>query len=679
MRTLLFLLLAPGCVFITDTELASRIDKGEGGDAGVDPNDDTGVPNPDDCEEADKLTFWSDADGDGYGDATNVVRDCEQPAGTVTNSADCNDNDPSVTEARPYYTDGDSDGFGDPAAEVVSCEPPPGAVEAAGDCDDADTDVNPEALETCATVYDDNCDGLTDGEGVAECQPWYEDTDGDGFGEGEPLCRCAPTPGFEAPTDGDCDDTVATTFPGAAEVCNDGQDNDCDGSPNACELSGAYALAAADGVLRGEANLDWAGWAAAAAGDQSGDGAPDLLLAAHKSNQGFTDAGAVYLLTGGDLGTVDLDELSHRIVHGDSANSQLGYAISGGVDLTGDGALDLVLGAPTRANGAIRPGAVWVVPGPLLGVGASDVSDLGQVWTGLSNGDLAGCAVAAVGDVDGDGLGEVLAGAYKSSSAAGVAYLQYGPILAGGSLASADLVLSGATAADRLGYALADAGDMDGDGLHEVLVSADRDDPIGNDAGTVYILSTPGAGSLSVADISDVLVGAELLAWAGFAVAGGGDLNGDGFDDVLVGAPGEDDEAGAAYLVHGPVVGSTSLSASAARIAGLVADDRVGRSLSIVGDVNADGALDFLLGAQGDGETMTGSAALFYGPVAGGLSLSDADALFSGASAGDASGYALAGADVNLDGATDLLITSPRADGQAADAGSAALKLGGGQ
>jgi hypothetical protein len=76
---------------------------------------------------------------------------------------------------------------------------------------------------------------------------------------------------------------------------------------------------------------------------------------------------------------------------------------------------------------------------------------------------------------------------------------------------------------------------------------------------------------------------------------------------------------------------------------------------------------------------MTGSAALFYGPVAGGLSLSDADALFSGASAGDASGYALAGADVNLDGATDLLITSPRADGQAADAGSAALKLGGGQ
>jgi hypothetical protein len=62
---------------------------------------------------------------------------------------------------------------------------------------------------------------------VAECQPWYEDTDGDGFGEGEPLCRCAPTPGFEAPTDGDCDDTVATTFPGAAEAC-DGVDNNCD-------------------------------------------------------------------------------------------------------------------------------------------------------------------------------------------------------------------------------------------------------------------------------------------------------------------------------------------------------------------------------------------------------------------------------------------------------------------
>ncbi len=166
--------------------------------------------------------FFTDQDGDGYGDgAQSVLAPCDSPpAGTVADGTDCDDADadisPDATEScnevddncdgqvdegvgQTVYTDGDGDGYGDPESAFEACSPPAGTVTEGGDCDDADPDTHPGATPACDDV-DRNCDGALDS----------EDADGDGF------------PGCE-----DCNDADALSFPGAPERCDD-QDNDCD-------------------------------------------------------------------------------------------------------------------------------------------------------------------------------------------------------------------------------------------------------------------------------------------------------------------------------------------------------------------------------------------------------------------------------------------------------------------
>ena len=169
-----------------------------------------------------------DADGDGY----PASEDCDDADAAVNPGAtevcdgvdnNCADGvDEGVTSS--WYTDADGDGFGDPDAATEACDQPAGAVPSASDCDDGDPAVYPSAPEVCNGL-DDNCDGQAD-EGLAST--WYPDEDGDGFGAedaGEPRCDA---PEGWVQVGGDCDDGEGTVFPGAAEVCND-VDEDCDG------------------------------------------------------------------------------------------------------------------------------------------------------------------------------------------------------------------------------------------------------------------------------------------------------------------------------------------------------------------------------------------------------------------------------------------------------------------
>ena len=172
-----------------------------------------------------------DADGDGFSEET----DCDDLDALVYPGADercdgvdddCDgavDEDP--TDAATWYTDADNDGYGDPAFSAEACDQPDGFVAEANDCDDLDALIYPGAEEACDGV-DNDCDGAVDEDGPT----WYPDADGDGHGDpdGTPISSCDQPSGYVA-DDTDCNDTQALAWTGAAEDCEDGIDQDCDG------------------------------------------------------------------------------------------------------------------------------------------------------------------------------------------------------------------------------------------------------------------------------------------------------------------------------------------------------------------------------------------------------------------------------------------------------------------
>ncbi len=223
-------------------------------------------------------TYYSDADGDGYGDPASPTEACQETAGLVLDDTDCDDGDPDVNVAAieecdgidnncngsidegllqgPWYADLDADGFGDDADAVLACEVPSGRVSEAGDCDDSNPEVNPAAEETCNEL-DDNCDGQVD-EGFSK-GPWFLDSDGDGFGDEDLSVESCDAPSGYVESSGDCDDSLSDVNPDAEEFCDE-RDNDCDGVVDEDFYKGPWYLDSdSDGYGQDDATMESCG------------------------------------------------------------------------------------------------------------------------------------------------------------------------------------------------------------------------------------------------------------------------------------------------------------------------------------------------------------------------------------------------------------------------------------
>lgn len=236
-----------------DTDADSDVDT----DTDTDADSDTDVDTDTDTDPVQEVytTYWYDYDGDGFGNPEITVSALSQPAGWVTNSADCDDDDATVNpggvevcdtvdndcdgstdedaiDALNWIIDFDFDGYGDVGLGIItqSCTQPAGYADNATDCNDTDATVNPGADEVSNDV-DDDCNGTVDDVGDFCCP----DADGDGWGAstGCEFSSTSTCPSGYVIGDGDCEEDNASINPGQIDIAGDGDDTNCDGDPDA--------------------------------------------------------------------------------------------------------------------------------------------------------------------------------------------------------------------------------------------------------------------------------------------------------------------------------------------------------------------------------------------------------------------------------------------------------------
>ncbi len=646
------------------------------------------------------VTYYADADTDGYGRSTTSTTACSAPAGYASVSGDCDDSlsavNPGATEtcnsrdddcdglvddgtsSSTSYADSDGDGFGDPSTSNTSCTAPSGYIADGTDCNDTSASINPAATETCDGV-DEDCDGvIDDGTGSGT---FYADVDGDGYGDpATSTSACSQPSGYV--TDGtDCDDTDATAHPGALEVAYDVADNDCDGYQD-----DMVAATESGWTILGMRSSDGIGsWGVHATEDLNGDGYPELIIAAGSANTSSrTDAGYLAFHDEGDA-AIDADLTDgYYYMYGSESSDFFGSSVAVVDDLDGDGDIEIAVGSYQNDSNENSDGQVYIFD--IDGESGSDqASSSGADGTirGESDNGYLGYSLAA-GDFDGDGTYDLATGAPGEQSAKGRVYVTFeGDDLGTDDLDATDsnFYITGVSNSDHLGYSVA-FGDLTNDGYDDLVACSPDDDDGGSASGTCWLID-----GASTRDSSSSVRGSTVSSVDSAVVTGSaasdqvgltpqslsiGDIDDDGIIDLAVGVPGYDgastDGGGVWIYLGGALAGAETVSTAHQVVNG---DGALGTAVNMTSDVTRDGVADLLAGATTAGGGY-GVVYLFEGGLSSGTWTlpDDQYASWIGEASGDTFGVAISGLqDLDGDGRQDFAVSASGNDDTASAAG----------
>ncbi|HMQ68348.1 MAG TPA: integrin alpha, partial [Ignavibacteria bacterium] len=409
-----------------------------------------------------------------------------------------------------------------------------------------------------------------------------------------------------------------------------------------------------DNILSAELEYSAFGRSVSSAGDVNGDGYNDVIVGAYPYSA-YT--GRVYVYYGGTL----MDNTADVVISG-STDSENGFSVSSAGDVNGDGYADVIVGRPGYNSGQ---GRAYIYYGGAVMNNGVDV-----ILTGAAAGDRFGESVSGAGDVNGDGYSDVIVGAKNNGTAgvnAGSAYVYFGGLSMNNTV---DLTMTGEAAGDNFGTSVSSAGDVNGDGYDDVIIGADNNDEGGSNAGRAYIYL--GGDPMYEFPIL-TLTGSSASYYFGVSVSSAGDVNGDGFSDVIVGAYGYSSFTGRAYVFYGGINMNSSANVT---LSGSNIYDYFGECVSSAGDINGDGYSDVIVAAQNNDETgnAAGKSYIYYG----GASMNNVvDVTMKGDTIGDTFGYSLSGAgDVNGDGYSDVIVGGPGNDVAGTNAGRAYIFTG---
>ncbi len=669
-----------------------------------------------------------------------TVDSCDSGTGqcmNVPNNSLCDDNN-ACTEDICSTTLGC---VNTPENQGFVCRPVAGTCDVEETCPDSSgspcpADAFAPATTVCRPSMDTDCDPAENCTGSSATCPADMFTpngttctdDGDPCTTDECLNgECTSTP--FAPC---CGNGVVET----GEQCDDGNAISGDGCETNCvctpctvspfELSSLLPANGGDGsqgfILNGIDNGDNSG-RSLASGDINGDGFDDVIIGTYQADPHGNDSGETYVFFGSASGfsaTFELSALNGSngfVLNGIDAGDRSGWFVSSG-DINGDGIDDVIIGARNAApNANSNAGEAYVFFGSASGFAASiELSSLlpinggdgsqGFILNGIDNGDNTGNSVAS-GDINGDGIDDVIIGATdgdpNSNSNAGETYVFFGA--SGGFSATFNLstlngingfILNGIDAGDQSGVSVA-SGDINGDGFDDVIIGAWQADPNSNNsAGEAYVFFGAAGGFSTMFNLSTlngingfILNGIDNSDLSGFRLASG-DINGDGFDDVIISAwqadPNSEGDAGETYVFFGAAGGfsatfnlSTLNGINGFILNGIDAGDNSGYGISS-GDINGDGFDDVIIGARfGD---PSGETYVFFGASGGFSATFDLSTLngingfiLNGIDAGDNSGWSVASGDINGDNIDDLIIGATNANPNGSSSGETYVVL----
>lgn len=356
-----------------------------------------------------------------------------------------------------------------------------------------------------------------------------------------------------------------------------------------------------------ESNVELAmfGYSVSTAGDINGDGSDDVIVGAPFFFNGQINEGVAFVYHGSSSG---LSSGPARLLEMDQADSMFGNSVSTAGDVNGDGYDDVIVGAYLYDNGQIDEGAAFVYHGSAAGLSGV------PAWIMDSDQESAyfGFPVATAGDVNGDGYDDVIIGAPLYAGDRGAAFVYHGS--ATGLSFEAAWTADGESYGDLFGYSVATAGDVNGDGFSDVIVGAPQDSNDQSWEGSAFVYHGSTAGLSTSPDWT--AEGNQTEAFFGVSVSTAGDVSGNGYSDVIVGAFGFSNDQmyeGAAFLYRGSAFGLSVEPVWSAE--GGQADAEFGWSVATAGDVNGDGFSDVIVGAPqySNGQMWEGAAFVYHG------------------------------------------------------------------